>query len=70
MSEKIPTRVGMIVPTLSATLDGFLIQTSSIPENHMDMCQFADKNEIGYQRILGFLLSFVQDIEEKIASGE
>ncbi|KAI0016123.1 hypothetical protein F4780DRAFT_760925 [Xylariomycetidae sp. FL0641] len=41
----------MVVPKLSATLDG--CTTFPIPQNHSDMPKISDANDIGYRRILG-----------------
>lgn len=51
-------------------MDGFLVQSCSIPANHVDMCKFTDSNDIGYQRLSGHLLSVICDVEEKQAAGE
>ena len=35
----------------SASLDTFKETVGTIPENHMDMCKFASKEDIGYVRV-------------------
>ncbi|KAH0542624.1 hypothetical protein FGG08_003032 [Glutinoglossum americanum] len=49
-----------MVPEYSASIDGFLVRTSSVPANHMDMCKFTDSKDIGYQRVSGHIVSFVR----------
>jgi tRNA A37 threonylcarbamoyladenosine biosynthesis protein TsaE len=37
--------------------------STTIPANHMDMTKFANKTEVGYQRVLGRLMDWVSGIE-------
>jgi hypothetical protein len=55
-----------IVPQRSACLDGFLVQTGSIPANHMDMCRFANDSDIGYQRTSGHIITLVEDATPRV----
>jgi pimeloyl-ACP methyl ester carboxylesterase len=43
--------MGLIVEQYSASLDTFKETVGTIPENHMDMCKFASKEDIGYVRV-------------------
>lgn len=40
-----------IVPHSSATLPSFNARSGSIQENHMNMCKFSSRNDIGYKRV-------------------
>ncbi|KAK8135634.1 hypothetical protein PG984_003574 [Apiospora sp. TS-2023a] len=51
MFEELPTAIGIVVPQWSAVIDGFNIRQQPIPANHMDMCRFATRDEIGYKRL-------------------
>ncbi|KAG7293507.1 hypothetical protein NEMBOFW57_003559 [Staphylotrichum longicolle] len=53
--EELPTALGIVVPEWSATIDGFNVKYQQVPANHMDMCKFATREEIGYKRVV-FLL--------------
>jgi hypothetical protein len=80
--EELPTGIGLvsfqlpfpacclvfeqIVPQRSACLDGFLVETSSIPANHMDMCRYANDSDIGYQRTSGHIITLVEDAAPKV----
>lgn len=44
------------MPEWSATIDGFNVKYQQVPANHMDMCKFANREEIGYKRVV-FLLN-------------
>jgi hypothetical protein len=44
------------VPEWSATIDGFNVKYQQIHANHMDMCKFANREEVGYKRVV-FLLN-------------
>ena len=59
-----------IVPGASASIDGFMVKTSSVPANHLSMCKFADSSDIGYQRVSGHIVSFVQAAAREVAQGE
>ena len=43
------------MPEWSATIDGFNVKHQPVPANHMDMCKFANREEVGYKRVV-FLL--------------
>jgi hypothetical protein len=45
-----------VVPEWSATIDGFNVRCQPIPANHIDMCRFANREEVGYKRVV-FLLN-------------
>ncbi len=45
-----------VVPEWSATIDGFNVKFQQVPANHMNMCKFANREEIGYKRVV-FLLN-------------
>ncbi len=45
-----------VVPEWSATIDGFNVKYQHVPANHMDMCKFANREEVGYKRVV-FLLN-------------
>jgi hypothetical protein len=45
-----------VVPEWSATIDGFNVKYQQVPANHMDMCKFANREEVGYKRVV-FLLN-------------
>ena len=49
-------QVGQVVPEWSATIDGFNVKYQQVPLNHMDMCKFASREEIGYRRTV-FLIN-------------
>lgn len=63
--EEKPTKGLTIVPQDSACMDGFRVRPIGIPNSHMDMCKFADSNDIGYQRTSGYLISLVKDVEKR-----
>ncbi|PMD40433.1 hypothetical protein L207DRAFT_633459 [Hyaloscypha variabilis F] len=65
LHEELPTGIGIIVPQHSACIDGFLVQTGSIPANHSDMCKFETEDDIGYQRTSGFIISLVKATKPK-----
>lgn len=57
--------IGQIVPTASATLQGHLVRTSSVPANHMDMCRFTKPEDVGYQRVSQHIINFVRQAVKK-----
>ena len=80
--EELPTGIGLvsfqlpfpacclfleqIVPQRSACLDGFLVETGSIPANHMDMCKYANDSGIGYQRTSRHIITLVEDATPRV----
>ncbi|KAG7284892.1 hypothetical protein NEMBOFW57_009507 [Staphylotrichum longicolle] len=54
--EELPTALGIVVPEWSATIDGFNVKHQQVLANHMDMCKFANREEVGYRRVV-FLLN-------------
>jgi hypothetical protein len=80
--EELPTGIGLvsfqfpfpacclfleqIVPQRSACLDGFLVETGSIPANHMDMCKYANDSDIGYQRTSRHIITLVEDATPRV----
>ena len=80
--EELPTGIGLvsfqftfpacrlfleqIVPQRSACFDGFLVETGSIPANHMDMCRYANDSDIGYQRTSRHIITLVEDATPKV----
>jgi len=41
-------------------MDGFKVQVASIDANHMDICKFADSDDVGYERTSGFIGEMVE----------
>ena len=50
--------------------DGFYVRSNSIPANHMDMCKYAKKEDIGYERISGVIIRLVVQATEKDVKSE
>ncbi|KAK8047458.1 hypothetical protein PG996_015522 [Apiospora saccharicola] len=50
--EELPTALGIIVPQWSAVIDGFNVREQPVPANHMDMCKFATRDDVGYKRVI------------------
>ena len=51
----------MVTPD-SAVIPGY--NSSTIPENHMNMTKFSKTDDVGYERILGKLMDWVMAIKE------
>ena len=51
----------MVTPE-SAVIPGY--NSSTIPENHMNMTKFSKRDDVGYERVSGKLMSWVMGIEE------
>ncbi|KAK7954712.1 SERAC1 protein [Apiospora saccharicola] len=62
--EELPTALGIvcshtsssdgiqIVPQWSAVIDGFNVREQPVPANHMEMCKFATRDDVGYKRVI------------------
>ncbi|KAH7118925.1 hypothetical protein B0J11DRAFT_591405 [Dendryphion nanum] len=58
--EELPTRaMGIVVPKLSATLQGY--KTISIHANHSDMVKFGSAEDDGFKRLLGELVGWKKE---------
>ncbi len=83
--EELPTGIGLvrlpimaptvltcdqIVPEYSASFDGFLVRTSSVPANHMGMSKFADPSDIGYKRVSGHIIAFIRQAARDLAESK
>ncbi|KAJ9660138.1 hypothetical protein H2201_007045 [Coniosporium apollinis] len=63
--EELPVPVlGMIVPSLSAAMDGYPV--ISIHANHMDMTKFGSDDSLGYIRVLGELRRWIEAATSKL----
>ncbi|MCJ1426301.1 Serine active site containing protein 1 [Sticta canariensis] len=58
--EEYPTSIGVIVSKTSAMIAGY--ESQSIPADHSEMCKFASKNELGYQRVSNVLRRWTEMI--------
>ena len=45
-------------------MDGFNVVRASIPANHMDMARFSSRQDIGYQRVLGYLTKLAKGTDD------
>ncbi|KIW96827.1 uncharacterized protein Z519_02218 [Cladophialophora bantiana CBS 173.52] len=59
--ETIPSSIGLIVPLDSAVFDGFGVESSHIPGDHLGMCKFENRNSGGYKRVLRYIRRMVND---------
>ncbi|ORX93463.1 Alpha/Beta hydrolase protein, partial [Clohesyomyces aquaticus] len=59
--EKGFLNMGLIVERASAAMDTFNEQVITIPENHMDMCKFSSKDDVGYQRVSDMIDDFASN---------
>ncbi|KAI2603729.1 hypothetical protein GGR54DRAFT_622131 [Hypoxylon sp. NC1633] len=50
--EELPTALGIVVPEWSASIDGFNVKSHIVPANHMDMCKFSKREDVGYKRVV------------------
>ncbi|KFY82422.1 hypothetical protein V498_08591 [Pseudogymnoascus sp. VKM F-4517 (FW-2822)] len=51
-----------VVTPDSAVIPGY--NSSTIPENHMNMTKFSTKSDVGYERVLGQLMGWISEIED------
>jgi len=57
-----------VVPESSATIDGFNVKYQQVPLNHMDMCKFASRDEVGYKRTVFLINSILKKFQGKSGS--
>jgi len=68
--EEIPVPViGLIVPERSAVYEGFNIQKIGVPADHLNMCKFSHRREVGYGRIYDKIMACLNDAHILYPSG-
>lgn len=55
-----------IVPHSSATLPSFFARSGSIQENHMNICKFSSRNDIGYKRVAQEIKELIKKATRKV----
>ena len=50
-------------------MDTFNEVVASIPENHMDMCKFASRNDVGYKRVSDRIEQLASEAVEAVRKG-
>ena len=59
-----------IVDSTSAVCDGFYVRSNSIPTNHMDMCKYTSKDDIGHERTSGVIIRLIVGAIKKNTTSE